>query len=140
MRLRIATITAFFVFTVVLSQSALGATNYPFVSSFGTQGLVKTGAFTYPQHIDIDDSGNVYVTDLGNARVQKFDKNGEFLHSWGSKGTGKSEFHAPDGIAVGGGYVYVVDHELNIIKKFDTNGNFITSWGETGSEIGRAHV
>ena len=140
MRLIISSIAIFFVFTVILSQSALGAMNYPFVSSFGTQGLVKTGVFTYPQHIDIDDSGNVYVTDLGNARVQKFDKNGEFLHSWGSKGTGKSEFHAPDGIAVGGGYVYVVDHELNIIKKFDTNGNFITSWGETGSEDGKLRL
>ncbi|MBM3904597.1 MAG: HYR domain-containing protein [Thaumarchaeota archaeon] len=137
MQLKIATLVAFFVFTMVLSQPALAAVNYPYVSSFGTQGLVKTGAFTYPQYAAVDDSGNIYVTDLGNARVQKFDNDGEFLHAWGSKGTGKSEFHAPAGIAVGGGHVYVADHELNVVKKFDTNGNYVSTWGGTGTEAGK---
>jgi hypothetical protein len=136
MQLKIATLVAFFVFTILLSQPALAAVNFPYIGSFGSQGLVKTGAFTYPQYAAVDDTGNIYVTDLGNARVQKFDNSGEFLHSWGSKGTGKSEFHAPSGIAVGGGYVYVVDHELNVVKKFDENGNFISAWGNTGSEAG----
>jgi hypothetical protein len=137
MQLKIATLIAFFVFTLALSQPALAAVNFPYITSFGSQGLVKTGVFTYPEYAAVDDTGNVYVTDLGNARVQKFDNNGEFLNSWGSKGTGKSEFHAPAGIAVGNGYVYVADHELNIIKKFDANGNFISSWGGTGSEAGK---
>ncbi|WP_052755587.1 HYR domain-containing protein [Candidatus Nitrosotenuis cloacae] len=136
MQLKIATLAAFFVFTLIFSQSAMAA-SYPYVDSFGSQGLVKTGAFTYPQYAAVDESGNIYVTDLGNARVQKFDNDGEFLHSWGSKGTGKSEFHAPAGIAVGGSYVYVTDHELNVIKKFDLNGNFISSWGSTGTEAGK---
>jgi len=140
MQLKIATIVAFFVFTMVLSQPALAAVNYPHVSSFGTQGLVKTGAFNYPQYAALDDSGNIYVTDLGNARVQKFDNDGEFLHAWGSKGTGKSEFQEPAGIAVGGGHVYVVDHEQNVIKKFNTNGNFVSSWGGTGTEPGKLNL
>jgi sugar lactone lactonase YvrE len=136
MQLKIATLAAFFVFTLIFSQSAMAA-SYPYVGSFGSQGLVKTGSFTYPQYAAVDESGNIYVTDLGNARVQKFDNDGEFLHSWGSKGTGKSEFHAPAGIAIGGSYVYVADHELNVIKKFDLNGNFISSWGSTGTEAGK---
>ncbi len=136
MQLKIATLAAFFVFTLIFYQSAMAA-SYPYVGSFGSQGLSKTGAFTYPQYVAVDDSGNVYVTDLGNARVQKFDNDGEFLHSWGSKGTGKSEFHSPAGIAVGGNYVYVADHDLNVIKKFDLNGNFISSWGSTGTEAGK---
>ena len=137
MQLKIATLVAFFVFTILLSQPALAAVNFPYIGSFGSQGLVKTGAFTYPQYDAIDDTGNIYVTDLGNARVQKFDNTGEFVNSWGSKGTGKSEFHAPAGIAVGNGYVYVADHELNVVKKFDTNGNFISAWGSTGTEAGK---
>ena len=72
MQLKIATLAAFFVFTLIFSQSAMAA-SYPYVDSFGSQGLSKTGAFTYPQYVAVDDSGNVYVTDLGNARVQKFD-------------------------------------------------------------------
>ena len=119
MQLKIAILIAFFVLTIVISQPALAAVNYPYIGSFGSQGLSKTGVFSYPQYAATDDSGNIYVTDLGNSRVQKFDNSGEFLNSWGSKGTGNFEFHAPTGIAVGGGYVYVADHELNVVKKFD---------------------
>ncbi|NDB91545.1 MAG: HYR domain-containing protein, partial [Nitrososphaeria archaeon] len=137
MQLKIAILIAFFVLTIVISQPALAAVNYPYIGSFGSQGLSKTGVFSYPQYAATDDSGNIYVTDLGNSRVQKFDNSGEFLNSWGSKGTGNFEFHAPTGIAVGGGYVYVADHELNVVKKFDTKGNFVSSWGSTGSEAGK---
>ncbi|MGQ0771947.1 MAG: HYR domain-containing protein, partial [Nitrososphaerota archaeon] len=136
MHLKLAILIACFVFTLVL-QPALAATNYPFVSTIGGQGLVKAGTFTFPQYVAVDESGNVYVTDLGNARVQKFDNDGTYLHSWGSKGTGSKEFHAPAGIAVKNNFVYVVDHELHSVKKFDTTGNFITSWGSEGSDPGK---
>ncbi|MEO9310619.1 MAG: HYR domain-containing protein, partial [Nitrososphaera sp.] len=115
----------------------MAATNYPFVSSFGSQGLVKSGTFSFPQYIAVDEAGNVYVTDLGNFRVQKFDNEGVYLHSWGSKGTDSKNFQSPAGIAVRNNFVYVVDHELNVVKKFDTTGNFISLWGSTGSEPGK---
>ena len=135
MHVKIASLVAFFVFTFLVIQPVQASVNLPYLDSFGMQGLVKSGVFTFPQYVAVDDSSNFYVTDLGNARVQKFDKNGEFLTSWGSKGMGNTEFHAPTGIAVGSGYVYVSDHELSFIKKFDLNGNFITSWGQTGSDV-----
>ena len=134
MQIKIATLLAFFVFSFIISQQAQAAVNFAYLDSFGKQGLVKAGMFTFPQYVAVDDSSNIYVTDLGNSRIQKFDKNGEFLNSWGSKGMGNTEFHAPTGIAVGGGYVYVSDHELGIIKKFDLNGNFVSSWGQTGTD------
>ncbi|HEY8110432.1 MAG TPA: HYR domain-containing protein, partial [Candidatus Nitrosotenuis sp.] len=111
----------------------MAAGNYPFVSTWGKQGLTTSGAFTFPQYVAVDETGNVYVTDLGNSRIQKFDNSGSYLHSWGSKGTGSNEFHAVAGIAVKNNYVYVVDHELNSVKKFDISGNFIKSWGGTDS-------
>ena len=135
MYVKIASMVAFFVFTFLVIQPVQASVNLPYLDSFGMQGLVKSGVFTFPQYVAVDDSSNFYVTDLGNARVQKFDKNGEFLTSWGSKGMGNTEFHAPTGIAIGSGYVYVSDHELSFIKKFDLNGNFITSWGQTGSDV-----
>ncbi|HWP78644.1 MAG TPA: HYR domain-containing protein, partial [Candidatus Nitrosotenuis sp.] len=136
MHLKIAILAACFVFALTL-QPALAATNYPFVLSFGGQGLVKTGAFSFPQYVAVDEAGNVYVTDLGNFRVQKFDNDGVYLHSWGSKGTGSKDFQSPAGIAVKNDFVYVVDHELNMVKKFDTSGNFISSWGSTGTDPGK---
>ncbi|HSA98754.1 MAG TPA: HYR domain-containing protein [Candidatus Nitrosotenuis sp.] len=96
--------------------------------------MTKTGAFTFPQYVAVDESGNVYVTDLGNTRVEKFDNDGSYLHAWGSRGTGSSEFHAPTGIAVKNNYVYVIDHELSSVKKFDLSGNFIKAWGSEGSD------
>jgi len=139
MHRKIAILIACFVFTIIL-QPALAATNYPFVQTIGGQGLTKTGSFTFPQYVAVDESGNVYVTDLGNSRVQKFDNDGTYLHSWGSKGTGSKEFHSIAGIAVRNNFVYVVDHELHSVKKFDTTGNFIASWGSKGSDDGKLNL
>lgn len=131
---KVAILAAFLVvFAGLIYQPVLAAGNYPFVSTWGKQGLTTSGAFTFPQYVAVDETGNVYVTDLGNSRIQKFDNNGSYLHSWGSKGTGSNEFHAVAGIAVKNNYVYVVDHELNSVKKFDISGNFIKSWTGTDS-------
>ncbi|MDC8437550.1 MAG: 6-bladed beta-propeller, partial [Candidatus Nitrosotenuis sp.] len=129
-------LVAFIIFTTG-SSLAFAAGEYSFVKSWGSQGLTKTGSFTYPQYAAVDDTGNVYVTDLGNTRVQKFSNDGTFLHAWGIKGTRPGEFHAPAGIAVGGNSVYVVDHELHAVKKFDTNGKFIKAWGSEGTDAGK---
>ena len=37
------------------------------------------GQFNTPHNIAIDNQGNLYVADRGNARIQVFDTNGEFL-------------------------------------------------------------
>ena len=42
--------------------------------------------------IAIDKEENIYVTDYGNYRIQKFDKNGNFLQSIGRYGQGPGEF------------------------------------------------
>ncbi|MGH9996266.1 MAG: 6-bladed beta-propeller, partial [Nitrososphaeraceae archaeon] len=49
-------------------------------------------------------------TDQGNSRVQKFDREGNFMTKWGSKGSGEGQFIDPLGIALDtSGNVYVVD-------------------------------
>ena len=42
------------------------------------------GQFKTPSGIAVDSSDNVYVTDGGNNRIQKFDSNGKFITKWGS--------------------------------------------------------
>ena len=50
------------------------------------------------------------VTDTGNHRVEKFDKEGNFITQWGGFGNGKGQFNFPYGIAVDvKGSVFVVD-------------------------------
>ena len=103
------------------------SSSHPFILAWGESGIGKSGFFSFPQNIAIDDLGNVYVTELGNMRVQKFNNNGEFLKAWGSSGTGSGQFHSPAGIAVFNGTVFVVDTQLHNVQKFDL-------------KIGRAHV
>jgi DNA-binding beta-propeller fold protein YncE len=88
------------------------------------------GEFIWPAGVAVDSSGNVFVVDTYNDRIQKFDSNGNFISKWGSYGTGDGEFEWPEDIAVdGSGNVYVVDLGNDRIQKFDSFGNFITKWG-----------
>jgi len=112
------------------------AVSHNFESEWGTAGISKSGLFLSPQHIAIDSQDNVYVTDLGNARVQKFDSNGNFLTEWGSKGSQPGEFGHPTGIAISDDFVFVVDNRNHDIQKFDLDGNFITKIGGFGKDNG----
>jgi len=37
----------------------------------------------YPRGIAVDGSGNVYVSDRDNPRIQKFTSEGQFISQWG---------------------------------------------------------
>ena len=52
--------------------------NGDWVKSWGTPGD-GPGQFNTPHNIAVDDQGNVYVADRGNARIQVFDGDGNFL-------------------------------------------------------------
>jgi DNA-binding beta-propeller fold protein YncE len=105
-----------------------------FSFKWGSQGS-GDGQFDQPVGIAIDSAGDVYVTDQNNNRVQKFDRDGNFITQWGSFGTGDGEFSAPQGIAVGplDNNVYVVDAGNNRIQKFDSSGTFVGKWGSAGT-------
>jgi len=45
--------------------------------------------------IDVDTKGNIYVLDRANFRVQKFDRNGNFVLTMGRQGQGPGEFRDP---------------------------------------------
>ena len=113
------------------------AAPHTFELEWGISGIAKPGMFLSPQHLAVDSDNNVYVTDLGNARVQKFDDQGNYIRSWGLKGFGPGEFSAPSGIAVANGYVFVVDNTLDTVQKFDSFGNFVMQWGGFGLDDGK---
>ena len=108
-----------------------------FITKWGSKGT-GDGEFNYPEGISVDSSGNVYVADSFNHRIQKFDSNGKFIAKWGSKGTGDGEFNYPYGISVdsSSGTVYVADAVNRRIQKFDSNGKFIAKWGSKGTGDG----
>jgi len=83
-------------------------------------------------------SGNIYVVDNNNNRIQKFDSNGNFLIKWGTYGTGDGQFNTPNGVVTdNAGNVYVADRKNNRVQKFDSNGNFLSKWGSQGTGDGQ---
>lgn len=101
--------------------------------SWGGEGE-DDGQFRYPATIDIDASGNLYVVDVLNARVQKFDPSGTHLLTIGELGGKAGTFFRPKGVAVdSSGNIYVSDSFLGVIQVFDAAGEFLYVIGEEGT-------
>jgi hypothetical protein len=108
-----------------------------FVSKWGSGGS-GDGQFSNPTDVAVDGSGNVFVADRNNSRIQKFTNSGSFLTKWGSAGSGDGQFSTPEGVAVDGtGNVFVADSGNNRIQKFTDTGTFLTKWGSAGSGDGQ---
>ena len=72
-----------------------------------------------PWGIAIDSHGDVYVSDTGNQRVQKFDREGNYITQWGGFGNGEGQFNFPYGIGVDArGSVFVVDSGNTRVQQF----------------------
>ena len=89
-----------------------------FVKAWGSKGSDE-GQFLEPAGVSLDSSGNVYVSDFSNNRIQKFTSNGTFITKWGSSGSGEGQFDRPENVAVdSSGNVYVGDTSNNRIQVF----------------------
>ncbi len=79
----------------------------------------EPGQFRSPWGIVVDGQGDVFVSDAGNQRVQKFDREGNFITQWGGFGNGDGQFNFPYGIAVDSrGSVFVVDSANTRVQQF----------------------
>ncbi len=88
------------------------------------------GQFDLPAGVAASSDGHVYVADLVNNRIQKFDLNERFLVKWGSERAADGLLDIPIGVAADAfGNVYVADAYNNRIQKFDPGGEFQHKWG-----------
>ena len=85
------------------------------------------GLFRQPTDVAWDSQGNTYITDgYINSRVAKYDRNGDWVKSWGERGTNPGQFRLPHAIAVDQqNNVYVGDRSNRRIQVFDTDGRFL---------------
>jgi len=95
----------------------------------------RDNLFNRPTDVAWDAAGNSYISDgYGNSRVAKVDKEGNWIKSWGKRGTAPGEFHTVHSIAVdAAGKIYVGDRENRRIQIFDNDGTFVAQWNNVGA-------
>ena len=122
------------------TATAVQPSVYNFASSFGGRADLNVG-FVDPWDVDFDPDGNFYVTDRALNKVMKFNRDGVFLTSWGTSGSGAGQMAQPHGIEVvvtgSGTWVYVADTGNNRIQIFESDGMFVGQWGSLGSADGQ---
>jgi RHS repeat-associated protein len=107
------------------------------LSSFGSQGS-GNGQMSSPLGIAVDASGNVWVADTGNNRVQAFKASGEFIRTFGTAGSGNGQLQAPKSLAFDSeGNVWVADAGNNRLQRFSAEGSYLAQFGSAGPNNGQ---
>jgi len=111
-----------------------------YLTSWGDQGT-EPRQFNIPHSIAIDSQGIIYVADRGNARLQLFDENGQFITEWKDDSFGR-----PWAVRISNsGNIYIVDggdqsqfwpNRARILK-LDSEGNLLASFGSFGDAPGQ---
>lgn len=106
------------------------------VLTWGKRGGAD-GEFNFPTHLFLDRSGNLFVTDALNYRIQAFDRTGKFLWKIGQQGDGSGSFAAPKGAALDiQGHLYVVDALFDAVQIFNRRGQLLLGFGKRGTRPG----
>jgi hypothetical protein len=114
------------------------------------------GQLSFPEGVAVDGSGDVFVADSSNNRVDEYTSAGAFVRSWGWGvldgasqletctttcqeglwGGGAGQLYAPSGVAVdGSGDVFVASYN-DRVQEFSSSGAFIKTVGSPGSGAG----
>jgi hypothetical protein len=85
------------------------------------------GQFRQPTDVTWDRQGNIFISDgYINSRVAKYDKNGDWVKSFGEPGNKTGQFDTPHSIAAdAAGNLYVADRGNFRIQVFDPDGKFL---------------
>jgi uncharacterized protein (TIGR03663 family) len=113
----------------------------------GLQGV----NFNEPSGVAVDKDGNIYVANTWSGTIEKFDKSGKYLLSWGQPEEDLNPgqritrtdakplgFFGPRGVAVDSrGNVFITDTGNKRVVVTDANGAFLFQWGTGGSGPGQ---
>ncbi|MEP7309525.1 MAG: peptidyl-alpha-hydroxyglycine alpha-amidating lyase family protein [Acidobacteriota bacterium] len=88
-------------------------------------GAGRPNSFGRPTDVAFDTQGNIFVADgYDNSRIAKFNKDGDFVKSIGSRGNAPGQFNTPHTIASDAkGNIYVGDRGNSRIQVFDSDLN-----------------
>ena len=112
----------------------------------GDGGQASLAQLNYPQGLALDNSGNLYISDMGNRVIRKVSTSGVISTIAGIPGTfgysgdggpaTSAQLGAPSGIALdAAGNIYFSDLGKHVIRKINTSG-IITTIAGTGNTSG----
>ncbi|GAB4116899.1 MAG: hypothetical protein Fur0026_04630 [Sideroxydans sp.] len=78
-----------------------------------------------PTDIALDDSGRIYVLDVGDETVKVYDANGRYLRAF-------AEVASPIALTVAEDGVYIADERSQTVSKFDFDGKLSYQFGSKG--------
>ena len=117
----------------VVTESAAGVSSLPVLAHksgmtpvvrIGGKQSSEEGMFYCPCGVAVDyQTGNIYVSDTNNPRVQVFDNNGRYLYKFGDK------MNIPCSIAISENRVFVSQYISDCVSVHDLNGTIITLLG-----------
>jgi len=97
------------------------------ISTFGQKGI-EQGQMNSPQGISVNIKGDIFISDTGNNRIQKFSGEGKFIKLVGGFGWGTAQFDEPVSVwARDGLRVLIADKNNHRIMHYDSNLNFVTA-------------
>jgi hypothetical protein len=154
----------------ICALCAIGAPVALGASEFATEGEGAGQLSPRPKGIAVNQqSGDLYISDQENNRVEQFAADGTFTRTWGFgvsdgsseafqiceapgpcfsgiAGDGGGQLSQPDGIAIDNsaglsqGDVYVEDQFNHRIERFDAEGNFILAFGGEVNKLSKGDV
>jgi hypothetical protein len=137
MRLHVPGLTAMATLGVLIGAMALSPAPAPAEQRYGPlsghigelgPGGLGNGEFSNPSGVAIEQaSGDVYVIDTGNNRVEKFEASGAYLSQFNGAATPAGSFAGPTAVAVdqSTGDIYVADTGHNVVDKFTATGKYL---------------
>ncbi|MFC1564931.1 NHL repeat-containing protein [candidate division KSB1 bacterium] len=79
-----------------------------------------------PLDLAVDKDGKIYILDVGNCRVQKYDKDGKYIATIGRRGQGPGEFNSVNAIFLDNeSNIYVADYSENVIHILTNEGRYL---------------
>ena len=97
----------------------------------------EDGEFVGPLGVTTDKEGNVYVSDIMKARVQKFSPEGKLLLAFGQSGDRPGNLNKPKQLGVSSdGEIHIVDAAFNNVQVFDPQGKVVGYYGSLGRHPG----
>lgn len=102
------------------------------ISTIGKRGA-KPGEFNLPLQVTTSITGEWYVVDGGNFRVQGYNSDDSFKFAFGSIGRYPGQFARPKGIATDAdGNIYVIDSAFGNVQIFNDKGELLMFMGQRG--------